>query len=57
MVRPKIFRFLDFATLLVKFYYRLDTNHNLGSLVETIMVKRPYELSFDTQGLGFRVSS
>jgi hypothetical protein len=26
----------------------LDTNHNLGSLVETIMVKKPYELSFDT---------
>jgi hypothetical protein len=55
MVRPKIFRFLDFATLLVKFYYRLDTNHNLGSLVETIMVKKPYELSFDTQGLGLGV--
>jgi len=26
----------------------LDTNHNLGSLVETIMVKKPYELSLDT---------
>jgi hypothetical protein len=39
MVLPKNFRFLDFATLLVKFCYRLDTNHNLGSLVEIIMVK------------------
>jgi hypothetical protein len=41
MVQPKNFRFLDFATLLVKFYYRLDINHNLGSFVETIMVKKP----------------
>jgi hypothetical protein len=33
----------------------LDTIHNLGSLVETIMVRKPYELSFDTWGLEFVV--